>query len=85
MEQVMHVLTDDLDLPWPGKSFEVREDEEEGLALLGTVHGNGVTWLLHDHHTFMDYKSVQKIAIFTGGRQQDPDRPMYHMLFTLGT
>jgi hypothetical protein len=40
--------TGTLDAPWPGKTFSIVEGDLEGFALLGTPHGNGISWFLID-------------------------------------
>ena len=44
----------DHELPFPGKEFSMQD--EQALALLGTVHGQGVARLLLDHHDQIDSK-----------------------------
>ena len=48
---------------WPGVFFDMAE--EEGTALLGTVHGSGPTFLLLDHREALQGKVVKGVYLWT--------------------
>ena len=54
---------DQLEAPFPGKTFDV--DSDEGAALLGTPHGTGIAYLLIDHADTLGKRHI-RITIFTG-------------------
>ncbi|KAL8767900.1 MAG: hypothetical protein Q9209_005686 [Squamulea sp. 1 TL-2023] len=62
MEYIEVAEKDKLDLPWPGQTYDMRSDD--GKALLGTVHGLGVAWLIIDHSDVLGRK-IPAIRIFT--------------------
>ncbi|KAL8768243.1 MAG: hypothetical protein Q9209_005473 [Squamulea sp. 1 TL-2023] len=59
-------------LNFPGLLFGV--DQDPGLALLGTVHGQGIAYLMRDHSSHMRTKNptVRRLMpVMTGQRAQD--------------
>ncbi|KAG8533452.1 uncharacterized protein KY384_002235 [Bacidia gigantensis] len=62
---------------WPGYKFGAGSDGY--AALMGTPHGVGIAYLLHEHPDQFGTKTVESITIFTN----PDDYPTYHMLFTL--
>lgn len=63
MEYIGHARRDDLNLPWPGRVFEI--GTEEGKALLATPQGVGVAYLIKDHSNFLVRKAPRGVRIFT--------------------
>ena len=76
MEQAVdrHTPHGFLDVPWPGKDFSLVS--LGGVAILGTVHGQGPVRLLYDHRHQIPRKTIQKIMVWTVGSA-------YYLLFTL--
>ncbi|KAL8938356.1 MAG: hypothetical protein Q9216_003936, partial [Gyalolechia sp. 2 TL-2023] len=77
--------TKSLKLPWPGRTFDMKE--ENGLALLGSPHGVGISWLYGNGRAVLNARDVEgvKVTIFTGQLYED-DRTkedMYFMLWDL--
>ncbi|KAL8953926.1 MAG: hypothetical protein Q9222_000213 [Ikaeria aurantiellina] len=62
MEYIKVAKEDGLNLPWPGSVYDMRSDD--GKALLGTVYGLGVAWLIIDHSDVLGRK-IPAIRIFT--------------------
>ncbi|KAL8748839.1 MAG: hypothetical protein Q9184_007057 [Pyrenodesmia sp. 2 TL-2023] len=54
MEYIEVKDPDTLNLPWPGKSYDM--STEEGLALLATSHGQDVAYLVIDHSDVLGRK-----------------------------
>lgn len=75
---------DKLDLPWPGNVYDMKS--EDGLALLGSPHGMGVTWLVVDHSNVLGRK-IPAVRVFTVGSRERPGlRPfqwLYYLVFEL--
>ncbi|KAL8786034.1 MAG: hypothetical protein Q9213_003016 [Squamulea squamosa] len=71
MEYVEVVEKDNLDLPWPGQTYDMRSDD--GKALLGPVHGLDVAWLIIDHSDVLGRK-LPAIRIFTVVTRPPPSR-----------
>lgn len=74
IDQIFGIPSKSLDLPWPGKTFDV-EKTKEGKGLLGTPHGAGIAWMLADHKAELGDRAL-KITVFTSGKN-------YYMLFEL--
>ena len=51
-------------LPWPGHLYDIRS--QEGLALMGTPHGQSLSWLISGYGARLD-KRVLNVCIFTEG------------------
>lgn len=49
-------------VPWPGTCYEASSDE--GMALLGTPNGIGVSYLLIQHKEYLGHKTVESITVF---------------------
>lgn len=58
--------TGTLDAPWPGKTFSIVNGDLEAFALLGTPHGNGISWFLIDHQEVLGKKNDIRITCYTG-------------------
>ncbi|KAL8749434.1 MAG: hypothetical protein Q9184_006812 [Pyrenodesmia sp. 2 TL-2023] len=76
-----------LDLPWPGRTFTV--DSPEGLTLLGSPHGVGVSWLYHNGRAVMGARNQIKVTIFSSPQPVNPPNSPtgffnYYMLWDLG-
>lgn len=56
---------------WPGISFPIEPECEEGLALLGTPNGASVGWLLAQHREQFRGKRVTKVALFYAPHKRD--------------
>ena len=63
---------------WPGVTFN--KGTSQFQALLGTVHGKGVVWLLIKHPNEMPTKDIESITLFV---TEAPPEYHYEMLFTL--
>ncbi|KAL8721270.1 MAG: hypothetical protein Q9225_002012 [Loekoesia sp. 1 TL-2023] len=74
IDQIFGIPSKSLDLPWPGKTFDV-EKTKEGKGLLGTPHGAGIAWMLADHKAELGNRAL-KITVFTSDKN-------YYMLFEL--
>ena len=72
MEETVH-QQGGLNLPWPGKDFTM--NDIEGMALLGTIHGMGIGWMLSDHRDQIQ-KEIATVKIWNAGVD-------YQMLWTL--
>lgn len=70
---------------WPGYEFTI--NDEQFVALLGTVHGRSIVDLIMTHATGLPGKSIESVTIFTTKRDDDDDEEgdSYHMLWTLTT
>ncbi|KAL8725570.1 MAG: hypothetical protein Q9166_007272 [cf. Caloplaca sp. 2 TL-2023] len=64
-----------LDLPWPGRVFDM--NSEEVLALLATSHGAGIAYMIKDHSDVLRRREP-KVHIFTIAGD-------YYMWWDLGT
>ncbi|KAI4283338.1 MAG: hypothetical protein L6R38_002223 [Xanthoria sp. 2 TBL-2021] len=71
MEYIEVAEKDKLDLPWPGHEYDMRS--EDGKALLGTVHGLGIAWLVIDHSDVLGRK-VPVVRIWTVTWRPPPSR-----------
>ncbi|EME87055.1 uncharacterized protein MYCFIDRAFT_77170 [Pseudocercospora fijiensis CIRAD86] len=56
---------------WPGVSYPI--EEPQGLAVLGTVHGAGVAWMLSQHKEAMGVRAIDRINVFNC----DPGAPCW--------
>ena len=75
MEQTVGAPRDGLVAPWPGHEF--RLGSNYFVALLGTLHGRGIVYLLIQHATGLAGKDLESITIFTDSYEG------YNLLFTL--
>lgn len=84
MEYILLEGPDNLDLPWPGLLFDMRSADRR--ALLGSVHGMGVAYLVKDHSDVLGRK-VPAVRIFTVAEGEDPRFRMhkwgYYMVWEL--
>ncbi|KAL8917190.1 MAG: hypothetical protein Q9208_008092 [Pyrenodesmia sp. 3 TL-2023] len=62
MEHIGGVQRNELNLPWPGHTFDMSTDE--GKALLATSHGVGLAFLIADHSNVIGRK-IPFARIFT--------------------
>ncbi|KAL8997832.1 MAG: hypothetical protein Q9169_003005 [Polycauliona sp. 2 TL-2023] len=86
MEYIEVVGKDGLDLPWPGNVYGM--DSEDGKALLGSVHGLGVAWLVVDHSGVLGRREGLKVRIWTAVSRPAPTRktprPVGKVVYLLG-
>ncbi|KAL8680957.1 MAG: hypothetical protein Q9186_002857 [Xanthomendoza sp. 1 TL-2023] len=87
---VMHSITGiptveniDLRLDWPGLVFTMEQDE--GLALLATPHGQGVAYLIRDHSDQMQTKkpTVRMWTLIHPAWRDYPGSGYYYLLWDL--
>ncbi|KAL8747848.1 MAG: hypothetical protein Q9184_007547 [Pyrenodesmia sp. 2 TL-2023] len=84
-----------LRLPWPGHTYAL--ESKEGMALLGSLHGGGVSWLYVVGRKTLGERPTGEmtVTVFTGprppppaavgGGAQGPERgDFYFLLFYLG-
>lgn len=71
---------DEFEAQWPGYNFT--EKDKEFTALLGTLHGSTISYLLTTHATGLPGKSIESVTIFTTEGDRD-NGEFYHMLFKL--
>ncbi|KAL8728780.1 MAG: hypothetical protein Q9166_005158 [cf. Caloplaca sp. 2 TL-2023] len=69
MEYITGVETDTLDLPWPGRTYDMRTND--GKALLGTPYGVGIAYLLKDHSDVLGRK-IPLARVFTVSNAPSP-------------
>ncbi|KAI4096246.1 MAG: hypothetical protein LQ344_001072 [Seirophora lacunosa] len=62
MEIISGAGPDALNLPWPGRLYDLRS--KEGKALLATPHGVGIAFLISDHSNVLGRK-YPAVCIFT--------------------
>ncbi|KAL8933626.1 MAG: hypothetical protein Q9216_006284 [Gyalolechia sp. 2 TL-2023] len=77
-------MADGMDLPYPGRNFKI--DSANGLALLGSPHGVGVSWLYVNGRTDLGARNQITVSIFTGPELEGQDTGYfrYYMLWDLG-
>lgn len=77
-------MADGMDLPWPGRKFGVKETN--GLALLGSPHGVGVSWLYVNGRADLGRRDQISVTMFSGPdvEGQDTGYFRYYMLWDLG-
>ncbi|KAL8977243.1 MAG: hypothetical protein Q9177_006681 [Variospora cf. flavescens] len=80
MEYMEGEKPDKLNLPYPGKLYDMQSDN--GVALLGTPHGVGVTWLIADHSNALERK-IPAVRVFTTSATRSRDSKVYNLLFEL--
>ncbi|KAL9013384.1 MAG: hypothetical protein Q9173_001912 [Seirophora scorigena] len=80
LEYIEVVEPDKLDLPYPGKVYDMRSDD--GKALLGCPHGVGVAWLIADHSSVLGRK-IPVVRVFTTPAPRMRDYNNYHVLYEL--
>ncbi|KAI4288343.1 MAG: hypothetical protein L6R35_002387 [Caloplaca aegaea] len=86
--KVMEIISggvgpDALDLPWPGRLYDLRS--KEGKALLATPHGVGVAFMIADHSDVLGGRKYPAVCIFTA-RNTVPfleERWNYYMIWEL--
>ncbi|KAL8917683.1 MAG: hypothetical protein Q9208_007809 [Pyrenodesmia sp. 3 TL-2023] len=75
---------DNLHLPWPGHIYNM--SSPNGLALLGSMHGTGVAFLLKDHSDVLG-RRIPTVRIFTvpceGPSEDPPHRRAYKWLYSM--
>ncbi|KAL8925059.1 MAG: hypothetical protein Q9208_003743 [Pyrenodesmia sp. 3 TL-2023] len=76
-----------LNLPWPGHTFMM--DSTEGLTLLGSPHGVGLSWLYYNGRAALGARNQIKVTIFSSPQPVDPPNSPtgffnYYMLWDLG-
>jgi hypothetical protein len=64
---------------WPGVTFAACG--ENGLALIGTVHGLGVAWLLATHKEQFGLRTIASVRVWT--TVDDDEEYKYYMLFKI--
>ncbi|PSN75361.1 hypothetical protein BS50DRAFT_568037 [Corynespora cassiicola Philippines] len=64
-------------VPWPGVTFGM--DTEEGKAVLGTINGSGVAYLLAQRREALGRKTVEKVTVF--GTEDTAVQPCPSLLF----
>lgn len=62
MEHIGGAQRNELNLPWPGRTFDMSTDE--GKALLATPHGVGLAYMIIDHSNVIGRK-IPFARIFT--------------------
>ncbi|KAI4090693.1 MAG: hypothetical protein LQ344_004596 [Seirophora lacunosa] len=80
LEYIEVVEPDKLNLPYPGKVYDMRSDD--GKALLGCPHGVGVAWLIADHSNVLGRK-IPVVRVFTTPARLMRDLFDYHVLYEL--
>ena len=79
-------MADRLDLPWPGHKYGV--ETPNGLALLGSPHGVGVSWLYVNGKGDLGKREGITVTVFSGpegGGIVPSGRFDYFLLWDLGT
>ncbi|KAL8900550.1 MAG: hypothetical protein Q9207_005642 [Kuettlingeria erythrocarpa] len=76
-----------LELPWPGRTYAV--DSQQGLTLLGSPHGVGVSWLYWNGRAVLGARKEIKVTIFSSPQPVEPPRSPtgfynYYMAWDLG-
>jgi len=62
---IQHIVSDMSiagNLLWPGVEFDA--ESNEGMALLGTLSGVGVAWMLVQHRAQLGHKVIDKVVLF---------------------
>lgn len=54
---------------WPGMTFPI--DSEDGKAILGTLNGAGVAWLLAQHKKELGNLAIEKVTVFYAENESD--------------
>ncbi|KAL8830748.1 MAG: hypothetical protein Q9170_005597 [Blastenia crenularia] len=82
IEYIEVAAPDSLNLPWPGTVYDLLSDD--GKALLGSVHGVGIGWLIVDHSDVLGRK-IPAVRIWTTRSidEYKPNRWWYHMMWEL--
>lgn len=89
-KMIMHQITGtpiledvDLRLDWPGLLFTM--DQDEGLALLGTAHGQGVAYLIRDHSDQIQTRkpTVRMWTVLHPAFRDWPGNGYYYLLWDL--
>ncbi len=86
MERVAGIQRGKLNVPWPGRTFDM--STEEGQALLATSPGVGVAYMIKDHNDVLGRK-IPFAGIFTierpreSGSRSRPVEADYHILWEL--
>jgi hypothetical protein len=62
LKRIVHVHSNGKCGVWPGITFDISSDE--GNAILGTVHGAGVAWMLIQRKTGFSRKRIVRITVF---------------------
>ncbi|KAL8830066.1 MAG: hypothetical protein Q9170_005909 [Blastenia crenularia] len=71
-----------LELRWPGHTYNMMD--ERGLALLGSSHGVGISWLYVTGRKYLGLRDQLTVTVFTG-RPNIPSRTdEYYLLWDLG-
>ena len=87
---IMHKITGapiseyvDLHLEWPGLLFTM--DQDQGLALLGTPHGQGIAYLIRDHSDQIQTRkpTVRMWVVHHPAFRDDPGNGYYYLLWDL--
>ncbi|KAF7186600.1 hypothetical protein HII31_12009 [Pseudocercospora fuligena] len=60
---------------WPGVSYSI--EEPQGLAVLGTVHGAGVAWMLSQHKAAMGVRAIDRVNVFNCNAANRPSWCIY--------
>ncbi|KXT12294.1 hypothetical protein AC579_5658, partial [Pseudocercospora musae] len=60
---------------WPGVSYPIAEPQ--GLAVLGTIHGAGVAWMLSQHKEAMGVRAIDRVNIFNCNAANSPSWCIY--------
>ena len=82
MEYSVEADQDELNLPWPGRTFA--SGSQFFLGLLGTAHGRGVAYLLTQHARGLPNKNIASVTVFTTANPDEEDEgELYHLLFVL--
>lgn len=69
---------------WPGVDFWM--DTDAGKAILGSPNGNGVGWLLAQHHAQLGRKAISRVTVFDtqySGQPRGFGLVKPHMIFHL--
>ncbi|KAL8669694.1 MAG: hypothetical protein Q9168_005723 [Polycauliona sp. 1 TL-2023] len=80
IDAIFGIPANTLDLPWPGKTFDVLKGDD-GLALLGSPLGVGIAWIIADNKEVLGERSL-KITVFTNDAHPDKKIAVF-MLFEL--
>lgn len=76
-----------LELPWPGRTYAV--DSPQGLTLLGSPHGVGISWLYYNGRAVLGARNQIEVTIFSSPQPVEPPRSPtgfynYYMVWDLG-
>ncbi|KAL8831349.1 MAG: hypothetical protein Q9170_005342 [Blastenia crenularia] len=73
------------DLPYPGQKYKI--DSPNGLALLGSPHGVGISWLYVNGRADLGVRNEITVSIFSGMKTEGDDDGYfkYYMVWDLGS